>query len=87
MSDAEVLADAVQAAADQRRARARQQHFEEYSADGGFAAEAAELEWWRSVFSCRFMAGNLPRPGDQLLGQRFHLAVETPDGTIRYQRP
>lgn len=76
MSDAEVLADAVQAAADQRRARARQQHFEEYSADGGFAAEAAELEWWRSVFSCRFRARNLPKPGAALGGIRLVLMID-----------
>lgn len=49
-------------------------------------ADRRELAWWRGEFSCRFMAGNLPKPGDQLMGIRFQLMVATPEGLRRYER-
>lgn len=36
--------------------------------------DARELVWWRTQFSTRFPAGELPAPGTSLMGKRYHLS-------------
>lgn len=44
--------------------------------------DAAELEWWRHTFRCRFKQWNLPAVGEALLGHELRLAVVERDGTL-----